>query len=64
MADIIAYVENSPAVSATVADTNLTLATSYLANPSILESMSDIGDVDTTILQNGSVLVYKTTTNK
>jgi hypothetical protein len=35
-----------------------------LANPAVVESVSNIADVDTTTKINGSVLVYKTTTNK
>jgi hypothetical protein len=35
-----------------------------LANPAVVESISNIADVDTTTKINGSVLVYKTTTNK
>lgn len=64
MADIIAIVDSSDTVSATVTDTSINLAQSDLSNPAIVQSMSDIGNVDTTYLNNGSVLVYKTTTNK
>jgi hypothetical protein len=35
-----------------------------LANPAVVESVSNIADVDTTTKIDGSVLVYKTTTNK
>jgi hypothetical protein len=35
-----------------------------LANPAVVESISNIADVDTTTKLNGSVLVFKTTTNK
>jgi hypothetical protein len=35
-----------------------------LTNPATLESISNIADVDTSTLINGSVLVYKTSTNK
>jgi hypothetical protein len=35
-----------------------------LANPAVVESVSNIADVDTTTKINGSVLVFKTTTNK
>lgn len=44
-------------------DEVLTVATN-LANPAVVESISNIADVDTTTRINGSVLVYKTTTNK
>lgn len=50
----------------TVQDTSLTLASTNLSQPVIIETMDNIGDVDTTTegKLNGSVLVYKTTTNK
>lgn len=64
MADIIAIVDNSLDLTATVQDTSGALAFSSLANPAVLESMSDIANVDTSTLVNGSVLVYKTATNK
>lgn len=63
MADLIAIIDNSPAVTATVVDPNLTTTLTNLSN-STLQSMSDIGNVDTTVLEDGSVLVYKTLTNK
>jgi translation initiation factor 2 gamma subunit (eIF-2gamma) len=73
MADIIAIVDD-PSVSAitvttgtgsTLSDGGLALITgSTLSNPQTVETMSAIGDVDTTTLDNGAVLVYKTTTNK
>lgn len=50
----------------TVQDTSLVNVTSNFSNPTILESMDLVADVDTTTngKLNGSVLVYKTTTNK
>jgi hypothetical protein len=50
----------------TVQETSLTNVTTDLSNPAILNSLSDVGDVDliTNGKVNGSVLVYKTTTNK
>jgi hypothetical protein len=50
----------------TVQDTSFTTATSDLSNPIFLESLSNVGDIDlaTNGKLNGSVLVYKTTTNK
>ena len=59
MTDIISIID----VSATVLDPNLTIASTDLSN-STIQSMSDIGNVDTTLLQDGSVLVYQTLTNK
>ena len=51
-------------ITATVTQEDLLLASTNLANPSVVESISQIGDVDTTNLTNGSVLVYKSNTNK
>lgn len=64
MADIIAIVDTNPALTATVLDTSGAMAFSNLANPAVLESLSDVANVDTSNLVNGSVLVYKTATNK
>lgn len=57
--DIISIVD----VTAVVLDPNLTTASTDLSNSEIL-SMSDIRNVDTTLLEDGSVLVYQTLTNK
>jgi hypothetical protein len=51
-------------ITATVTQEDLLLASTNLANPSVVESISQIGDVDTSNLANGSVLVYKSNTNK
>ena len=51
-------------ISATIQDTSFVLASTNIANPAALNSITDIANVDTTILNNGSVLVYRTTTNK
>jgi hypothetical protein len=51
-------------ITATVTQEDLLLASTNLANPSVVESISQIGDVDTSTLVNGSVLVYKSNTNK
>jgi hypothetical protein len=51
-------------ITATVTQEDLLLASTNLANPSVVESISQIGDVDTSTLANGSVLVYKSNTNK
>lgn len=51
-------------ITATVTQEDLLLASTSLANPSVVESISQIGDVDTSTLANGSVLVYKSNTNK
>jgi hypothetical protein len=65
MADIIAVVEPDEALTVAVSEGTYVLNTSTnLANPAVVESISNIADVDTTTKINGSVLVYKTTTNK
>jgi hypothetical protein len=50
----------------TVQQESLVTATSNLAAPTVVESMSIIGDVDLTTngKVNGSILIYKTNTNK
>jgi len=64
MADTYAVVTQDDALSVAVSEGVLTLSSTGLANPAIVESISDIADVDTTTKINGSVLVYKTITNK
>jgi hypothetical protein len=65
MADIIAVVEPDEALTVAVSEGTYVLNTSTnLANPAVVESVSNIADVDTTTKVNGSVLVFKTITNK
>ena len=65
MADITAVVTPDEALTVAVSEGTFVLNTSTnLANPSVVESISNIADVDTTTKINGSVLVYKTTTNR
>jgi hypothetical protein len=64
MADTIAVVTQDDALSVAVSEGVLTLSSSTLSNPAVVESLSDVADVDTTTKINGSVLVYRTTTNK
>ena len=64
MADTYAVVTQDDALSVAVSEGVLTLSSSTVSNPAIVESLSDVADVDTTTKINGSVLVYKTTTNK
>ena len=53
-------------ITATLSEDDLLSASTNLSNPAVLESISQIYDVDTSTngTVNGSVLVYKTTTNK
>ena len=65
MAEITAVVEPDEALTVAVSEGTYVLNTSTnLANPAVVESISNIADVDTTTKINGSVLVFKTTTNK
>jgi hypothetical protein len=53
-------------ITVTVIEQNLLTASSNLANPIYLESLDNTGDIDMTTngKTNGSLLVYRTTTNK
>jgi len=67
MADTIAVVEPDEALTVAVSEGTFVLNTqSDLSNPAVVESMSNIADVDITTngLIAGSILVYKTATNK
>ena len=67
MADTIAVVEPDEALTVAVSEGTYVLNTqSDLSNPAVVESMQNIADVDTATngLINGSLLVYKTATNK
>lgn len=67
MADTIAVVEPDEALTVAVSEGTYVLNTqSDLSNPAVVESMSNIADVDITTngLVSGSILVYKTATNK
>jgi hypothetical protein len=66
MADTFAIITPDESLSVAVSEGVITLASSTVSNPAVVESMSNIADVDMTTngKLNGSVLVYKTTTNK
>ena len=66
MADTFVTIEDENALSASIQQQNLVLASSNLANPSNVDTLASVGDVDTTTngLTTGSLLVYKTTTNR
>mgnify|MGYP000993544198 FL=1 len=66
MADTIAVITPDESLSVAVSEGVLTLSSTNLAAPAVVESMSNIADVDITTngKVNGSILVYKTTTNK
>jgi ABC-type Zn2+ transport system substrate-binding protein/surface adhesin len=66
MGDVVAIVTQENTVSVSVAAADLVTAQSNLAAPAVVESISDIANVDTTTngVEQGSVLVYQTATNK
>jgi hypothetical protein len=66
MTDTVAIVTPDQALSVAVSEGVLTLSSTNLAAPAVVESMSNIADVDVTTngKVNGSILVYKTNTNK
>lgn len=66
MADIIAVVSPDEALTVAVSEGTYVLnTTTTLANPAVVESLSSVADVDITTngKLDGSVLVYRTTTN-
>jgi hypothetical protein len=67
MADTIAVVEPDEALTVAVSEGSATLSSSSdLSNPAVVESLANVADVDITTngLNNGSLLIYKTATNK
>jgi hypothetical protein len=65
--DTIAVVEPDEALSVAVSEGSATLTSSTtLAEPAVVESLASVADVDITTngLNNGSLLIYKTATNK
>lgn len=66
MSDTIAIVQTDEALQVAVAEGVLTLASSNVSNPAVVESIDNIADVDVTTngKLNGSILVYRTTTNR
>ena len=67
MSDTIAVVQQDEALTVAVSEGTFVLTTSSnLSNPAVVESISNIADVDITTNGkiDGSVLVYRTTTNK
>jgi hypothetical protein len=65
--DVTAVVTPDEALTVAVSEGSYTLnTTSQLNNPSVVESITNIADVDVTTngLNNGSLLIYKSATNK
>ena len=53
MADTIAIVQQDEALQVAVSEGVLTLASSTLSNPAVVESLSDVADVDITTNEIG-----------
>jgi hypothetical protein len=66
MADTFVTIDDGSGITAIAQETNLFVSSTNLANPATLDTLGSVGDVDiaTEGLNNGSVLVYKTTTNR
>ena len=66
MADTIAIVTPDDSLAVAVSEGSIVLSSTTLSNPAVVESLQNVADVDTTTngKVNGSILVYKTTTNK
>jgi len=66
MTDIIAQVDTSTTTTASVEEELNVNSETQLASPAVVESINDIANVDTTTngLTTGSILIYRTTTNK
>ena len=66
MNDIVAQVDTTTTTTASVEEELNVNSETQLAAPATVESINDIANVDTTTngLTTGSILIYRTTTNK
>lgn len=66
MSDTIAIVQSDEALQVAVSEGVLTLASSTVSNPAVVESLDSVADVDTATngKVDGSILVYRTLTNR
>ena len=66
MADIVATISSSDELFVTTFQQDLTTSSADIAAPVVVESLDNVAYVDTSTngKLNGSVLVYRTTTNK
>ena len=66
MADTFVTINDENSISVVTQQQNLFVASSNLASPATVDSLATVGDVDTTTngLTTGSILVYKTITNR
>jgi hypothetical protein len=66
MADTVAIVQPDDALQVAVSEGTIVLSNTNLANPAVVESISNIADVDVTTngKVTGSILIYRETTQK
>lgn len=66
MAETTVVIDSGSEITATLSQDSLYTTSTNLTNPAVVESMDGIGDVDVTTegKKHGSILVYRTTTNK
>jgi len=66
MADTVAIVQPDEALQVAVSEGSIVLSNTNLANPAVVESISNIADVDVTTngKVTGSILIYRETTQK
>jgi len=66
MTDTVVVLNPDEALTVAVSEGVLTLASTTNANPAVVESLDSVADVDTITNGkiDGSVLVYRTSTNK
>jgi hypothetical protein len=66
MADTVAIVQPEESLQVAVSEGTIVLSNTNLANPAVVESMSNIADVDVTTngKVTGSILIYRATTQK
>ncbi len=66
MTDTVVVVQPDKSLNVAVSEGVITLASTNLSTPAVVESLDSVADVDTITNGkiNGSVLVYRTTTNK
>lgn len=66
MADTVAIVQPDESLQVAVSEGTIVLSDTTLANPAVVESMSNIADVDVTTngKVTGSILIYREATQK
>lgn len=66
MADTVAIVQPDESLQVAVSEGTIVLSNTNVANPAVVESMSNIADVDVTTngKTTGSILIYREATQK